>query len=197
MGCDIHLTLEIKRKKLYDWEEKRNIKPTWQHSSIINSFSSRIYGIFAVLAGVRNYNNLNVIVPNRGFPEDATLYTNELYYLRIYHKDGEVPDFLQDCRYISQKDANNYVDKCNANIIIKTYGKGANADEIKYIEDIDYHHANWCTTQEMEECFKAIFVDENGNLEGDYIEWKVLLAVMKAYEESGEYECRAVYWFDN
>ncbi len=39
--------------------------------------------------------------------------------------------------------------------------------------------------------------DENGNCNGDYIEWVALLNTMKGYELSGEYECRAVFWFDN
>ena len=33
--------------------------------------------------------------------------------------------------------------------------------------------------------------------EGDYIEWAALIGAMKGYEASGEFETRAVYWFDN
>lgn len=62
----------------------------------------------------------------------------------------------------------------------------------------DYHSPNWCTTQEMEKCFNDVFLNlKDGTYEGDYIEWMALLGAMKGYEASGEYECRAVFWFDN
>ena len=34
-------------------------------------------------------------------------------------------------------------------------------------------------------------------IHGDYIYWAGLLGLMKGIESSGDYECRAVFWFDN
>ena len=45
-----------------------------------------------------------------------------------------------------------------------------------------------------EDCYKQVFKD---SWEGDYIEWAALIGAMKGYEASGEFETRAVYWFDN
>ena len=53
---------------------------------------------------------------------------------------------------------------------------------------------HWETNQELENCYKQVFKD---SWEGDYIEWAALIGAMKGYEASGEFETRAVYWFDN
>lgn len=51
----------------------------------------------------------------------------------------------------------------------------------------------------MEDCINQVFKDENGNWKstGEPYEWLALLGAMKGYEATGEYECRAVFWFDN
>lgn len=60
MGCDIHAFAE---KKLPDG--------TYQ-SLDMNPFDWRAYGMFAFLAGVRNYSAVKPIAPLRGLPEDVS-----------------------------------------------------------------------------------------------------------------------------
>ena len=67
MGCDIHLYIEYKNKMV----EFDGYKYSWHDfGKCINP--GRNYVLFALMAGVRNYGNeLPVIVPRRGMPEDA------------------------------------------------------------------------------------------------------------------------------
>lgn len=151
MGCDIHLHVEIRKK-----DPSYGIN--WVHCGFYGEFSDRIYAMFAVLANVRNYQNLPSL-PDRGIPDDLSWYTfDELFKMS--------KDELKD-------------------------------NDGEYYSDPDAHSYNWCTTEEMKNSFNTIFKDENGNYVGDYIEWLGLVSYMEGLESSGEYECRAVFWFDN
>ena len=46
-------------------------------------------------------------------------------------------------------------------------------------------------------CSYETFYNEEQGWHGDYEEWVALVGAMKGYEISGEYEVRAVFWFDN
>ena len=80
MGCDIHLRLERKLRQDKKWNEYYTEKAgEWKDCGILdddNTWGDRIYGMFAVLADVRNYNNREHL-PLRGMPDDCcncTLY---------------------------------------------------------------------------------------------------------------------------
>lgn len=78
MGCDIHLRLERKAKG----------QSKWQDCHILDydrCWGDRIYGMFAALADVRNYNDIEHL-PVRGIPKDATELTLMLYGHRIADK---------------------------------------------------------------------------------------------------------------
>lgn len=188
MGCDIHLKLEIKLKKDKKWNEYYTEKAgPWKHGYIFgynSTWSDRIYGMFAQLADVRNYNNFEHI-PLRGFPEDCNIKTVSSY---CYMVTSEVKDNYNDWE-VYEETAEEWVTKYNS--------KYYTIDDKLFVSCPDYHSPNWCTTQEMEDCINKLFKNEDGTYEGDYIEWLALLGAMKGYELSGEYECRAVYWFDN
>ena len=88
--------------------------------------------------------------------------------------------------------------ECVPDVIVQTpIQKIVKEESKKIIENTDYHSPNWCSVSEMEECVEKVFKKENGEWSGDYIEWMALLGAMKGYEASGEYEVRAVFWFDN
>lgn len=61
MGCDIHLHGELK------------ISGKWEHYSHWNV--GRNYGLFAKIAGVRNYQNTEPIAQPRGLPGDMSVVT--------------------------------------------------------------------------------------------------------------------------
>lgn len=188
MGCDIHLRLEKRLKKEKVWNKYYTEKPEWQNCGIINSgktWSDRIYGMFAVLADVRNYWELEHL-PVRGIPKDACNST-----LSCYGK--EVKDTINDAWedghcYLASK-AEKWVSRGSSHYY-ELYGR-------KYCSSPDWHSASWCTTQEMEHCICTVFKSETGLFQGDPYEWLALLGAMKGYEATGEYECRAVFWFDN
>ena len=66
MGCDIHAHVEIK------------IDGKWEHWSAPEP--RRNYLMFALLAGVRNYRELQPIAPVRGLPKDMTKLTAMDYH---------------------------------------------------------------------------------------------------------------------
>lgn len=167
MGCDIHLYVEYRKK---------NSNRNWESSgTVMPNCGDRIYGMFAVMANVRNYDNLEQIVPDRGYPMDATYSTDNAYFCEISEDELHEDSFY------------------HASVVTKKVGKRT----LYMREDIDYHSANWCTASELEECINFIFKDESGNWSESSIEWLALLGAMKGYEMSGEFECRAVYWFDS
>lgn len=205
MGCDIHLKLErrIKNPKrvqvqLENEEVSYQESSQWERCSIIkpdSCWTDRIYGMFAVMAGVRNYSGHTQIVPDRGYPEDACYYTDIRFYKRIYTDGEEMPSYYADGGFIDKQTAEIWVEKYECKTFVKKYDKYS--EPVNYITNPDNHTPNWCTTEELEKCINEVFKDENGNWIGDYSEWTALLGAMKGYEMSGKYECRAVYWFDN
>ena len=188
MGCNIHLRLERKLKKDKVWNEYYTEKAgEWENCCIFNynkTWGDRIYGMFALLANVRNYNGLEHI-QLRGMPEDCCDSTMECYGYRV---TNEVKDEYYDWE-VSREDADRWVNE--------GYSKYFKIGKFEYVSVPDWHSPNWCTTQEMEDCINKLFKDEDGTYKGDYIEWLALIGAMKGYEQSGEYECRAVFWFDN
>lgn len=237
MGCDIHLRLEKRLKK----EKKIVISPeiknengnvvkkeltftdndlTWHSCNIIpygETWGDRVYGMFAVLADVRNYWGSKPI-ENRGFPIDANINTinNYMFKIATWLPDDAYEDddgFSLDGRLISKNKAKEFLkrkykcyeykncdnNRCSFKEVTPTDEWFSNYEDekIKFIEDPDYHSPNWCSVSEMEECIEKVFKNENGEWNGDYIEWMGLLGAMKGYETSGEYEVRAVFWFDN
>lgn len=175
MGCDIHLRLEIKAKGQSKW---RNCKILGYD----RCWGCRIYGMFAALADVRNYNDIEHL-PIRGIPSDATRCTLLVYGYEVV-KDAEKQYDFQ-CGESQAKDW------------VEDFSEYIESNGIQYVSNPDWHTPNWCTTQEMEECINRIFKNDDDSYKGDYIEWLALLGAMKGYEQSGEYECRAVFWFDN
>lgn len=212
MGCDIHLKLEIKPKKDikvynrgygYFISKSKDKWYTCYCFGYDRCWSDRLYGMFAKLANVRNYHDLEHI-ELRGFPEDACDQTFGAYTLSVLPDETyeEYEKSTDGCNgfyenFCSETKANEWIlSKCSEEITINN-PTNPRLKENKYITNPDYHSANWCTTQEMEACIDELFKDKNGEYKGDYIEWIALLGLMKGYESTGEYECRAVYWFDN
>lgn len=174
MGCDIHLRLERKAKGQSKWQGCRifGYERCW---------NDRIYGMFAALADVRNYNDIEHL-PVRGMPKDAADRTLKLYGYQV-----AVVVKYPDWQY-SEEDAERFVKE--------GYSEYYDVNGVKYVSCPDWHTPSWCTTAEMEDCINRIFKNADGGYIGDYSEWLALLGAMKGYEAGGS-ECRAVFWFDN
>lgn len=217
MGCDIHLFLEKKLKKdkvtilmpeIVD--DDGNVKQDeikfvqkaseakWTPCSLSrdkqNGWSDRIYGMFALLAGVRNYGEFEQMIPDRGLPDDICDNTFFKYVSIPYKNENDSnednsyhPKF--GCPCVSEDLAQRWVAE-GTSVKMERY------DE-KFISSPDHHTPNWCTTEEMETCVNKLFFEKYGKWHGDYEEWTSLVGYMKGVELSGDYECRAVFWFDN
>lgn len=206
MGCDIHLVLEYRRKEARTVTEKLNLKDKegnprtitydlgteWKKGyTIRDSWSERVYGMFALLNNVRNYwEDKYMPLPDRGIPEDVSDGTLRLYCEKVIpdedYKKREDYYCNSDYLYTTKSSADKYVEK--------GYSKRYKINGEEYVSCPDWHSPNWCTLQELEDCYKQVFKD---SWEGDYIEWAALIGAMKGYEASGEFETRAVFWFDN
>ena len=78
MGCDIHLHIEVK------------IEGEWHHFG--RPRISRNYWLFAVIAGVSNYEKVTPIAEPKGLPEDVTRITAEYY--KIWEGDAHTASWL-------------------------------------------------------------------------------------------------------
>ena len=78
MGCDIHLHTEVK------------IDGNWHHYG--KPSIERDYNLFALMAGVRDYNNITPISAPKGIPDDATFLTK--YDLERYGRDAHTPSWF-------------------------------------------------------------------------------------------------------
>lgn len=216
MGCDIHLYIEKRaikeipfvrsepdpdkkgewKQKIIYYSEGNEWSPCYFTNNARREFSDRCYDMFAKLADVRNYNDLEPI-ELRGFPSDASDVVKRSYCYEL----------IPDEEYNEEK-YERFSDAFGIGYCKKSYGEKLiviGASEViyeengrKFISGPDWHSPNWCTTEELEECIKEIFYNEK--LKGytpDAMDWTNLLAIMKDTESTGYYECRAVYWFDN
>lgn len=193
MKCDIHLSIEIKNLK------RPKNQQYWEDTRLINEYAgSRVYEMFAVMANVGNYDGLEQIVPDRGFPKDASRRTDEMYYIPImerkrYSKTYDVP--IRDRQFMFENEAREYISKCETKVIKKKYKDGIFNSKQTYTEDVNYHSPNWCTSEELKKCIDVALKKEDGTYY--FTDWFCILGVMEGYEKTGDYECRLVYWFDN
>lgn len=72
MGCDIHIWTEIKSKETGKWEvSKQDVFPDGDTRKTSSPFDRRSYGLFALLADVRNNAGLTPISEPKGLPDDS------------------------------------------------------------------------------------------------------------------------------
>jgi hypothetical protein len=209
MGCDIHLYIEYKNKKVaFD-----GYKDNW------HSFGQRInpgrnYAMFALMANVRNHysdGKLPVLVEPRGIPDDAEYYSSgdDRIYISEEKYDGE--------HSVTMERAKSWVESGSSKFINNQKG------EPTWVTDPDNHSHSWLTTSEFETIINNYLELEAGwhkervdthnkmvakeNIQpiswmyappvtNDEPQYQVVLASMKGFEEVG-YDARIVFWFDN
>jgi len=146
------------------------------------SFGDRInpgrnYNLFGLLAGVRGDGEIFEV---RGLPEnlgwsasgDATLYITE-----GSDEDG--------CCTLAK--AESYVQWGS------TIYKDANGKPVK-VDHPDWHSHSWLTVDEFQQVLDA-YVSHFDQPVG--LEYRALLAAMRALEDEGKNDVRLVFWFDN
>lgn len=84
MGCDIHICVEIKtdRGDPNKWccGDYFKMKVTDNTMEIVPIFELRSYCLFALLADVRNYDEITPISPQKGIPNDCCWNTQKELY---------------------------------------------------------------------------------------------------------------------
>lgn len=169
MGCDIHAFIEYTKEAPEQTGERG-----WR--SFGSKFHlSRHYGVFAKLAGVRNWPDWGIVPISkpRGLPDDAAYQACEYYWLYITPSAGE--------RYCSKANAERWVAGG-----VSRYRDG----ERHFVSDPDAHSASWVSPDEWE----AMLSDPK--IQGVEDAYHAFLAAMRSLESKGN-EVRAVFWFDN
>jgi|Wag4MinimDraft_11_1082651.scaffolds.fasta_scaffold08358_1 hypothetical protein len=93
MGCDIHLHIEVK------------INGKWYHWS--NPSIKRNYDLFALMADVRNYDNIKPISKAKGLPENITKPTS--LTAKYWNVDGHDFSWLSVEEVIELKERYSYI----------------------------------------------------------------------------------------
>ena len=88
MGCDIHLRIE-QRKRVNPYPINQH---NWSNVGFDGEFNSRIYGMFARMAKVRDYygDKYKVQFEPRGLPDDMNWSTCESFYLHVTDDEAAV-----------------------------------------------------------------------------------------------------------
>jgi len=177
------------------------------HGGRINA--GRNYGLFALMADIRNHNELPVAVPSRGMPDDASYYATDGDRMFICEDSGD--------NHVKMKRAEEWVKDGSSIFINSRNGKPV------WVTNPDWHSHSWLTTNEFEGIINNYLVFELGwhtsrvnehqellhrnNISKESWDWpapdmniepayQAILASMKRFEELG-YDARIVFWFDN
>lgn len=185
MGCDIHLRIE-QRKRVNPYSINQH---NWSNVGFYGEFNSRIYGMFARMAKVRDYygDKYKVQFEPRGLPDDMNWSTCESFYQYVTDNEEAVE---WGRNYCLKEMAEKWVER--------GYSKWVD-EEHRTVTDPDLHSHSWLTTQELRQCFDDCFKQEDGTYKSnsDYVEWLGLVSLCEGIESDGIHECRVVFAFDN
>lgn len=164
MGCDIHCYVEYSTGNPPDY---------WF------SFGGRInpgrdYDLFARLAGVRNYDNVDPVIPPRGMPKgNLSWQVLEAATLFVTPGPSDNPE------YCTRERADQWVKN----------GQSEYHDEaMSRVTHPDWHTHGWVTPEEF-----ATVLDRTPHVG---VEYRALLAAMQTIAKEGN-AVRLVFWFDN
>jgi len=185
MGADIHMFVEYRNKKQAQEDQQQGRKPYWHcYGDRINP--GRNYTLFAVLAGVRGVYDDSFIPKGRLEREEMGYISGSESHLYILDKPtGEVHE--DSC--------------CSREQAQKWHEHGCRIIDEKWVEHPDWHSHSWMTVEELEEAFNRYKVHATREwgepITEAPLEYRALLASMKALEDDGENDVRVVFWFDN
>lgn len=181
MGCDIHPYLDFFRSN----DEKD--EPYVQSFGALHI--SRDYALFAIMAGVRNYDNaLEPIAEPRGLPEHNSYVVNGDNTLYITDRETD------ESGYTTRERAEKWVASGSS--------KWVNEGQTR-VTHPDWHSHSWLTTAEMEEVIRRYVAYYENHADTYYRGRKPapevygIVGAMKGIEADGKYTARLVYWFDN
>lgn len=169
MGCDIHLSVEYRRK-----QAKTNYDNDWDSFGGVAINYGRNYNLFAKMnMNVRNDGYI-VGYDERGLPSDASHFVNSAN--ECYVVEGNPTD--DECL---RTDAERWVKNGSS--------KWVNEDQ-KRVTQPDWHSHSWLTFEEFEQCVNDVCDFDWG------IRWHSILSAMNTLDKNG-FETRVVFWFDS
>lgn len=189
MGCDIHEYVEIV------YLVKPGEDATDQDQERVD-FIGRIelgrdYTLFALLAGVRNYDNLPPVSEPKGWPTNASWRSSSDYCLNVYPDDHKYAGLEHCC---SMTNALKWLAEKSSILVKGTLVKP------EKISGPDWHSASWLTTDELKEVtrrYRALPINPQWGIEKrePYIGFDALIALMEVLDRKGK--ARLVFFFDN
>lgn len=191
MGCDIHAYVEEV------WEYNERDSKAYKSASHIASFHhmNRYYGLFACMAGVRNYWDLYPVVAPRGLPNDPGISYRVRKESNFRVNDERNNAGCDD--YVSRADAERWTESGWS----KWYDD--RQDEVTHP---DWHTYSWLTTDEFAkaiEQFEALLNNEHeednipGGITQAPADYRGCLALMREIDKQENSTARLVFWFDN
>jgi len=175
MGADVHMYVEY------------NSKERLPHANpVLNSwrgFGGRInpgrdYWMFALLADVRGS---GALIEPRGLPENLGWQSQSDNRLYISDTNGD------DEGNCTLAQAQSYA-LHGSTIINDNEGKPT------WVTHPDWHSHSWLTVDEFQQVLEAY---ERKTKHKAGLEYRALLAAMRAIEDEGKNDVRLVFWFDN
>ena len=166
MGCDIHVYLEYKNRDQSGWNKD------WNTLAFDGLFIQRDYTLFALMANVRNYDNITPVSEQKGIPSDINWATKNRYYLHIDSKHLDL--------------AKKWVNSGQSTILDAEGGREVREGD--FISSPDWHNASYMDIKEVRAVNKRL---PHGNAS-----FKAVIGAMGALERAG-YESRIVFFFDN
>lgn len=190
MGADIHMFVEYRNKKRAQEDKANGRKPHWySYGDRINP--GRSYIMFGILAGVRGKYEESFEPKGKLDRGEMGWSSREASWFYI-SKDKSETDFENNI--VSLETAKKW----------EGYGCRIENDqngEPIWVEHPDWHSHSWMSTDELEEAFKRYIArasaEWGSTITKPPVEYRALLASMKALENGGENEVRVVFWFDN
>ncbi|WQJ53452.1 MAG: hypothetical protein [Wendovervirus sonii] len=183
MSCDIHFKLEYKPKD----KDVQHWFPVfgWSQNEL---YLDADYMIFAALANVRNYDDIEHI-ELKGFPKDADLST-KLAYCYVIDESEE-----SNTTYYDSEDGTKCVNPDVAdNWVNQKYSVYMEDPIYGLVTGPDFHSANWCTFEEYKHALDIV----KNKYPNKFINvcYQAIYALMETYNKNDMY-IRMVYWFDN
>ena len=170
MGCNSHTYIEYRRKGAKDGDQ-------WA-SLLWSEVDNRNYALYAKMAGVCNYDNrIEPIASPRGFPDNAGSEARHKYY--CYYIDNER----------AKKDLEHYVSSDKAFEWVISGISVLYPDDNYRISDPDVHTPSWLTAEEFCTAVREAASDD--------LYWTAVAAMVEHVQNTGDYDCRFVFWFDN
>lgn len=183
MGCDIHPVLEVKGEdgkwhgKVLCWCSRTGSAPDTEGALYIH----RNYSLFAMLAGVRNYDGVKPIAEPRGVPDDASEAFVKMNWFRVVPDD----EFDENDEWsVRLSDAERWV-------------KGNSSDwrdGKSLVSNPDFHSHSWLTLAEIEAGDRS--QKTSGNITAAH-DCKRFLKVWLPEAKKAGGEVRLVFCFDN